>query len=491
MNRSTDSKAGRRMVSEDASFPPQRRRVVARIVESPAHLALPLPPGLTVVPAQDPDDFARELAARTGGTLVSSADEVAAVLARRRLATVADVDGSAAEIEYLQSLLEGGAGDLPPSLARPGERTAVLRSLGARVSAARDEAKAARVALLKREAAVQAEVRKTSGVLLDVEPELARRVAHRVGVTLRKARAAQRALGPKPSLDRETEQAARRAMSRLEDARFAAAKSSARVHSRLAVGNVIGLLLALTGVVLLWQGQGIEATSVYAVFGLAGLAPLTALALGAAGAMHARRRVQSATAECATALQKAGVTDVEALAERRRELESWLERADATAAARDAWKDALVAWETMAAPDADPKAVEELLEAGARVRAARADAADARAVAEEAGRALVEAEDAVRSRLAEVVGGRPADASAEGPIVVTGSRRDKLALEELAPSMPVALITAIDAGAARNVEVEPADGAAVEVDERPTQAHSFLFDAEAARRLRRRARRRS
>lgn len=471
--------------------------MVARIVESPAELALPLPPGLTVVPAQDPDEFARQLAARTGGTLVSSADEVAAVLARRRLAMVTDVDGSAAEVDYLQSLLEGGAGDLPSSLARPGERTALLRSLGAQVAAARDEAKAARVGLLKREAAVQAEVRKASGVLLDVEPELARRVAHRVGVTLRKARAAQRALGPKPGLDKETEQAARRAMSRLEDARFAAAKSSARVHSRLAVGNVIGMLLALVALVLVWQGTQIDATSVYAVFALAGLSPLTALALGAAAHLHAKRRLQVATAECAAALQKAGVADAEALAERRRELESWLERADATAAARDAWKDALVAWETMAAPDADPKTVEELLEAGARVRVARAEAATARAAAEEAMRVLAAAEDAVRDRLAHVVEGRPAAGSGEGPIVVTGSRRDKLAIEELAPSMPVALITGIAVDTARaetvegGVDVDVELDVEVELDERPTQAHSFAFDAEAARRLRRRVRRRS
>ena len=463
--------------------------MVARIVESPAELALPLPPGLTVVPAQDPDGFARELAARTGGTLVSSTDEVAAVLARRRLATVVDVDGSAAEVAYLQSLLEGGSGELPSSLARPGERTALLRTLGAAVTRARDEAKAARVALLKREAAVQAEVRKTSGVLLDVEPELARRVAHRVGVTLRKARAAQRALGPKPGLDKETEQAARRAMSRLEDARFAAAKSSAKVHSRLAVGNVVGLLLALVVAVLVWRGTRVEATSVYVVFALAGLAPLTALGLGAAGALHAKRRVQVATAECTAALQKAGVSDAEALAVRRRELESWLDRADATAAARDAWKEAVVAWETMSAPDADPRTVEELLEAGARVRAARAEAAEARAAADEAMQVLAAAEDAVRDRLAQVVEGRPAAGPDEGPIVVTGSRRDKLAIEELAPSMPVALITGIHGEAAR--EVEPAVEPAVEVDERPTQAHSFVLDADAARRLRRRVRRRS
>ncbi|HVF74286.1 MAG TPA: hypothetical protein VM938_04505 [Acidimicrobiales bacterium] len=462
--------------------------MVARIVESPDHLALPLPPGLTVVPAQDPDEFARVLAAQTGGTLVSSSDEVAAVLARRRLSSVADVDGSAAEVAYLQSLLEGGSADLPSNLVRPGERTAVLRSLGTRLAAARDEAKAARVALLKREAAVQAEVRKTSGVLLDVEPELARRVAHRVSVALRKARAAQRALGPKPGLDKETEQAARRAMSRLEDARFAAAKSSARVHSRLAVGNVIGLLLAFVGVMLVWGGAQIDAGSVYAVLALAGLSPLAALAIGAAGAMHARRRVQAATAECAAALQKAGVADVEALAERRRELEAWLDRADATATARDAWKDALVAWETMAAPGADPKTVEELLEAGARVRAAREDATAARATADEAMKALAVVEDEVRARLA-----RPSADVDGAPIVVTGSRRDKLALEELAPSVPVALVTGIDAEAAREPETAYAGEAEheVEVDERPTQAHSFLFDAEAARRLRRRVRRRS
>ena len=498
MSRSTGSKPGRRIVAEDAEFVPQRRRVVARVVESPAELPMPLPPGLTVVPAQDPDGFARSLAARTGGTLVGSTEEVAAVLARRRLATVADVDGTAAEVEWLQGLLEGGPAELPPALARPGERTALLRTLGGRLGSAREEAKTARVALLKREAAVQAEVRKTSGMLLDVEPELARRVAHRVSSTLRKARAAQRALGPKPTLDKETEQAARRAMSRLEDARFAAAKAGSRVHSRLAVGNVLGLLLALGGAVALWSGSDIDAPSVYAVFALAGLSPLTALAIGGVGAAHAKRRVITTTAECATALERAGVRDADALAIRRQELEEWLDRADATATARDAWKEALAAWEGMTAPGVDPKTVDELLEAGTRVRAARAEAATARAAAEEAGRALQAAEAAVRERLAEVGDGRATVDLTEGPIVLTGSRRDKLAIEELAPSFPVALVTTMDAEAARepapaavfDAEADVDGDVAVEVDERPTQAHSFVFDAQAARRLRRRVRRR-
>jgi hypothetical protein len=456
---------------------------------------------------QDPDGFARSLADRTGGTLVASAGEVASVIARRRMASVGnDPDGVGVEVAWLQGLLEGAPAELPPRLIGPGERTALLKALAERLGSAREEAKAARIALLKREAAVQAEVRKTT-CALEVEPELARRVAHRVNVTLRQARAAQRALGPKPVLDKETEQQARRAMSRLEDALFASSKARARVHSRLAVGNVIGLVLVLVAAVAVWSGSDIDAPSVYTVFALAGMSPLAALAIGGVGAVHARRRVHSAHAACAEAFRKAGVDNADQLAGRRRELEEWLDRADATAAARDAWNEAKAAWEAMAGPGADPKAVDEMLDEGARLRAARAEAAMARTAADEALAAVAAAEDAVRDRLNELgpvaTGAVVAD---DAPIVVAGSGQDRITIERLQPSLPVALVTGIDsppevrlydeAAAEPRVDVAGSDEWAFQpatdsdTDERPTQAHSFVFDAESARRLRRRVRRR-
>jgi hypothetical protein len=503
---------------------PKRSRVVARVVETPAEVPLPLPPGVTVVPVQDPDGFARSLADHTGGTLVASAGDVASVIARRRMASVGtDPDGVATEVAWLQGLLEGAPAELPPRLVGPGERTALLKALAERLAAAREEAKAARIALLKREAAVQAEVRKTTQAL-EVEPELARRVAHRVNVTLRQARAAQRALGPKPMLDKETEQQARRAMSRLEDALFASAKARARVHSRLAVGNVIGLVLVLAAAVAVWSGSDIDAPSIYTVFALAGLSPLAALAIGGVGAAHARRRVHSAHAACVEAFGRAGVEDADQLAGRRRELEEWLDRADATAAARDAWNEAKAAWEAMAGTDADPKAVDEMLEEGARLRMARAEASVARNAVDEAMAAVAAAEDAVRQRLDDVLGGRSVHELAgggngEAPIVVAGSGADRIVIERMEPSLPVALVTGIDSapevpvapevrlyddeaviaggGGGRDdfaVDFETGHGvgteAEAETDERPTQAHSFVFDAESARRLRRRVRRR-
>lgn len=514
MRRSPAPEPGGRIVNEQAEASPQRSRVVARVVETPAEVPLPLPPGLTVVPTQDPVSFARSLAAEVGGTLVSSPGEVAAVIARRAVGAT-DPDGRAAEAAWLQGLLEGGPTEVPGRLVGPGERTAFLRALGERVAIARDEAKAARLALLKREAAVQSETRKTSGVLLDVEPELARRVAHRVNTTLRQARAAKRALGPKPVLDKETEQNARRAMSRLEDALFASAKARARVHSRLAVGNVLGLALLLVGVTVIWSGSDVEAPSVYTLFALSGLAPLAALALGGVGAAHAKRRVHAAAAACDEALRRAGVHDAAQLAVRRRELEEWLDRADATAAARDAWRDAQEAWVAMAGPDADPKAVDDLLDAGSRVRAARADAAVARSAVDEATAALHAAEDVVRDRLAVVLGGRSfeevaaSSAADASPIVVTGSGRDRFAIEQLQPPLPVALVTSIDGMAARPAvpmvpvvrveepppapplyDDEPEPEVEAEADERPTQLHPFMLDADSARRLRRGVRRR-
>lgn len=522
MRQSPAPEPGGRIVNEQAEASPQRSRVVARVVETPAEVPLPLPPGLTVVPTPDPDSFARSLALEVGGTLVSSAGEVAAVIARRAVGAT-DPDGRATEATWLQGLLEGGPTEVPSRLVGPGERTELLRALGERVAVAREEAKAARLALLKREAAVQAEVRKTTGVLLDVEPELARRVAHRVNTTLRQARAAKRALGPKPVLDKETEQHARRAMSRLEDALFASAKARARVHSRLAVGNVIGLVLLLVGVVVVWSGSDVEAPSVYTLFALSGLAPLAALALGGVGAAHAKRRVHAAAAACDEALRRAGVRDASQLAERRRELEEWLDRADATAAARDAWREAQSAWEAMAGPDVDPKTVDDLLDAGSRVRAARVEAAAARAPVDEATAVLGAAEAAVRDRLAVVLGGRSFEevAASSGadtsPIVVAGSGRDRFAIEQMRPPLPVALVTSIDGMAVRppqvpmvpvvrveepppapaplyDDEVVPDDDVEHEpepvVDERPTQLHPFMLDADSARRLRRRVRRR-
>jgi hypothetical protein len=485
--RSPASAAGPRIVSG----------MVARVVESPADVPVPLPPGLTVVPVQDPLDFARALAARTGGTLVSSAGEVAAVLARRRVTAVADNEAVATEAAWLRSLIDGGRAELPPRLAVPGERTATLRALADDLSRARDATKHARVALLKREAAVQAEVRKAGGVVLDIEPELARRVAHRVNVTLRRARAAKRALGPKPAIDRDTEQAARRAMSRLEDAGFAASRARAKVHTRLAVGNVLGLLLVLLAVLVVWTGTDIDAPSVYAVFALSGLCPLVALAIGGVGAAHARRRVQAAKVACDEALRRAGVDDAEALAERRRELEEWLDRADATAAARDAWHDAKAAWEAMAGPDADPRTVEELLEAGARVRAAREKAAEARGACEEASAALAAAEEAVRARLAALGAAAPAGDD-HAPIVVTGSGLDRIAIEKLEPPLPVALVTSIDASARMErmpesepelPEPEPGPRAEAADEGPPAGTVPFVLDPESARRLRRRVRR--
>ena len=482
------------------------KRMVVQTVESPADVPVPLPPGLTVVPAPDPLDFARSLAARTGATLVTSAGEVAAVIAHRRVAAVGDVDAVATEAAWLQGLLDGGPADLPPRLAVPGERTAFLRELANRLGDAREAAKLARIELLKREAAVQSETRKTPGAVLDVEPELARRVAHRVNVTLRRARAAKRTLGPKPAIDRETEQTARRAMSRLEDAGFASAKARSRVHSRLAVGNVLGLLLAILAAVVIWSGADIDAPSVYAVFALSGLSPLVALAIGGVGAVHARRRVHAAEIACQAALQQAGVENAAALAERRRELEEWLDRADATAAARDAWHEAKAAWEAMAGPDADPRTVEELLEVGARVRAARDEAAVARTACQEAGGALAAAEGAVRARLEAVLGGRSlpevlaAPAADDSPIVVTGSGHDRVAIELLQPPLPVALVTAIDSAVPHVAAVpstEPTETVAPVLetedapvaDERPTQAVPFALDPASARRLRRRVRR--
>lgn len=483
------------------------RDMVARVVESPADVPLPLPPGLTVVPAQDPLDFARSLAARTGATLLTSAGEVAAVIARRRVTVAADSETDAAEAAWLQALLDGGPAELPPRLALPGERTTTLRTLADDLVRARDAVRTARVELLKREAAVQAETRQTAGVVLDVEPELARRVAHRVNVTLRRARAAKRALGSKPAIDRETEQAARRAMSRLEDAEFAAAKARSRVLTRLGVGNVLGLLLVLFGLVVVGSGTDFSAPSVYALFLLAGLAPVMALVIGGIGAAHAKHRVHAASTACEAALRQAGVDSAAALAVRRRELEEWLDRADATAAARDAWYEAKAAWEAMAGPDADPRSVEELLEASARVVAARREAAASRAVCEEAGAVLAAAEGAVRARLDAMTQAASTAAGDRAPIVVTGSGHDRIAIELLQPPLPVALVTSIDAESrVFDREAEPDFEVDDEVDvepvsepepkptlepvvERATQAVPFVLDPESARRLRRRVRR--
>jgi hypothetical protein len=470
--------------------------VVARVVESPAEVPLPLPPGLTVVPVQDPDDFARALAARTGAVLVGSAEEAEQELSRRLL-PVTPHSRAAEEVAWLQAVADGGAVDLPPRLAPDPE----LRSLANRLAEARQAAKQTRVELLKREAAVQAEARKAPGALAEVEPELARRVAHRVTVTLRRARAAKRALGPKPVLDRETEQGARRAMYRLEDALFARSKARARVHTRLAVGNVIGLLLALVGAVVVWSGTDLDAPSVYAVFALSGASPLVALAIGGVGAAHAKRRVHTASVACAEAFGRAGVRDAEELARRRAELEDWLARADATATARDAWHEAVQAWQAMAGPDADPRDVEELLESGERLREARSVAAAARAAAEDAGRALLAVEEEVQHRLATL----PAATTGQvvhddSPIVLAGSGHDQARLEECVPAVPVALVTTIDAAAAHQPEPEPVvidvrdpepepEAVPEVVVEQPVAARTFVFDAQAARRLRRRARR--
>src|SRR5688572_4993019 len=331
---------------------------------------------------------------------------------------VAPHSRTAEEIAWLESVLAGGAPELPPRLMPDAE----LRDLSARPAEAREAAKQARIVLLQREGAVQAEARHASIGLAEVEPELARRVAHRVAVTLRRARAAKRALGPKPKLDREIEQQARRAMSRLEDALFAHSRARSRVHSRLAVGNVIGLLLALVGAVVVWNGADLDASSVYAVFALAGLAPLTALAIGGVGALHARHRVRTTAVACAAAFGEAGVKDAEELAQRRAELEDWLARADATAAARDAWHDALAAWEALAGPDVDPKDVDELLTAGARLHQARVAAMDARRVAEDAGRVLLAVEAEVHQRLASSPsvgdGATVIDVRAPEPVVI-------------------------------------------------------------------------
>ncbi|HEX2038415.1 MAG TPA: hypothetical protein VHF47_01650 [Acidimicrobiales bacterium] len=493
--------------------------MVARVVESPAEVPLPLPPGLTVVPVQDPDDFARALAARTGAVLVGSAEEAEQEL-HRRLVPVTPHSRAAEEVAWLRAVAEGGAVDLPPRLAPDPE----LRSLAERLTQARRTAKETRVALLKREAAVQAEARRAPGALAEVEPELARRVAHRVAVALRRARAAKRALGPKPVLDREIEQQARRAMSRLEDALFAHSRARGRVHTRLAVGNVVGLLLALIGAVVVWSGADLDAPSVYAVFALSGAAPLAALAIGTVGAVHAKRRVHAASVGCAKAFARAGVRDADELAGRRAELEDWLARADATAAARDAWHEAVQAWQAMAGPEADPRDVEELLEAGARLREAGGAAAAARAAAEEAGRALVAVEQEVQDRLATL----PAATTGtvvhdDSPIIVlAGSGHDQARLAEWAPAVPVALVTTIDAAAhqpepepepepvpvvidVRETDPEPAafgvdvrkpepEPVAVGVDVQQPEAdesgaRTFVFDAQAVRRLRRRARR--
>lgn len=478
-------------------------RVVARVVESPAELSLPLPPGLTVVPVQDPDDFAQALAVRTGAVLVGSAEEAQKELGRRQQ-SVTPHSRAAEEVAWLRGVLEGGSPELPPRLAPDAE----LRSLAARLADAREAAKQTRIALLKREATVQAETRKSPGVLAEVEPELARRVAHRVAVTLRRARAAKRALGPKPVLDRETEQLARRAMSRLEDALFAHSRARQRVHTRLAVGNVVGLLLALIGAVVVWSGADLDAPSVYAVFALSGAAPITALAIGGVGAVHARRRVRTTSVACAQAFGRAGVQDAEELARRRAELEDWLARADATAAARDAWHDALQAWETMAGPDADPRDVEELLEVGARLHAAKLAAATVRADAERAGRMLLSVEQEVQARLATLPAATTGTVVHDtSPIVLTGSDGDRTRLEEWAPAVPVALVTALapvhrpqslpepDPEPAPIVidvrEPVPEPEPALEPEPEPEQpmARTFVFDAQAARRLRRRARR--
>lgn len=477
-------------------------RVVARVVESPAELSLPLPPGLTVVPVQDPDDFARALAVRTGAVLVGSPEEAQEELGRRQL-PVTPHSRAAEEVAWLRSVVEGGAPELPPRLAPDAE----LRALAARLAEARDAAKQTRIILLKREAAVQAEARKAPGALAEVEPELARRVAHRVAVSLRRARAAKRALGPKPVLDRETEQLARRAMSRLEDALFAHSRARHRVHTRLAVGNVIGLLLVLIGAVVVWSGSNLDAPSVYAVFALSGAAPIAALAIGGVGAVHARRRVHTASVACAQAFGRAGVQDAEELAGRRAELEDWLARADATAAARDAWHEALQAWQAMAGPDADPRDIEELLEAGGRLREVKVAAAAARCDAEQAGRMLVAVEQEVQDRLATLPAATTGTVVHDtSPIVLTGSDSDRMRLEEWAPAVPIALVTTIDSAAAvayeavepestpapvvidvRDPEPEPAFEA--EPDHEQPMARTFVFDAQAARRLRRRARR--
>lgn len=374
---------------------------------------------------------------------------------------VAPHSRTAEEIAWLESVLAGGPPELPPRLVPDPE----LRDLAQRLAEARDAAKQARVLLLKREAAVQAEARQAPIALAGVEPDLAHRVAHRVGVTLRRARAAKRALGPKPVLDRETEQRARRAMSRLEDALFAHSRARGRVHSRLAVGNVVGLLLALAGAVVVWNGADLDASSVYAVFALSGLAPLTALAIGGVGALHARHRVHSTAVACAEAFGEAGVNDAEELAQRRAELEDWLARADATAEARDAWHEALDAWQTMAGPEADPKDVEDLLAAGGRLHEARAAAAAARLSAEEAGRALLAVEAEVQRRLESRprVGDLAIDVREREPAV------GEVAYEE-------------------RFEEPEADPIPVETVEVPV-ARTFVFDADAARRLRRRTRR--
>lgn len=498
------------MTRSPAPYPSGRivNGVVARMVCSPDELALPLPPGLTVVPAPDPDDFARALAARTGGQLVTSAEEAAAAIARRRAAVdVPELRAAAEEVAWLGSLLEGGATSLPPRLLIHPVRAPVLQALGNRVAEARRVLGQARVDLLKREGAVQAEARRTPGALADVEPELARRVAHRVDVALRRARAAKRALGPKPDLDRETEQLARRSMSRLEDASFAHAQARSRVHARLAVGNVVGLLLALLGGVLVWSGADLDAPSAYAVFALSGLSPLTALAIGAAGTVHGKRRIVAAHAACAEAFRRTGVQNADELAHRRSELEEWLGRADATAAARDAWREALQAWQAMAGPDVDPADVEELLAAGGQVRVARQEAVAARAVAEDALTAVAEAEAAVQAHLDGLLDGRPPvdltgdGASDERPIVLAGSDTDLARIEQLRPPVPVALVTTAVEESPAVALVPPVVALAPPVEDvlsatepppiedAAALAPTFVLDPLAARRLVRRARR--
>jgi hypothetical protein len=448
-----------------------------------------------VVPVQDPDDFARALAVRTGGVLVASAEEAEHVVAQRQL-PVTPHSRDAEEVEWLRHVVEGGEAELPPRLAPDPD----LRSLAARLAEARETARRTRVALLRQEASVQAEARRAPGALAEVEPELARRVAHRVAVTLRRARAAKRALGPKPKLDRETEQRARRAMSRLEDALFAHSRARARVHTKLAVGNVAGLLLALAGAVVVWSGSNLDAPSVYAVFALSGASPLVALAIGGVGAVHAKRRVQAASVACAQEFGRAGVRDADELAGRRAELEDWLARADATAAARDAWHEAAQAWQAIAGPDTDPRDVEELLEAGARLRQAKVAALEARAAAEEAGRALLAVEEEVRARLATLPAATTGTVVHDlTPVVFTGSAHDQDRLAEWTPAVPIALVTTIDAAAHRAADAEvidvrgpdpaPEAPAEPEVGLEQAPARTFVFDAQAARRLRRRARR--